>query len=141
MRKPISSFFPSFLLGATLYPIIELLFRGRTHISMSILGGICSLAIALVDRALGKRKWVRKAFLSSLIILQLEFIAGVILNLRYQMNVWDYSDEPFQLAGQICLRFWIYWFLLSLIAMAAFHLAALIRKKIFLSIGENGFSS
>lgn len=34
-----------------------------------------------------------------------EFITGIIVNKWLNLNVWDYSNVPFQLFGQICLPF------------------------------------
>ncbi len=103
-----------FLAGSLLYPLIEILYRGYTHISMSILGGICLCAIYLVDLALGEGKILFKAFICSIIITQLEFICGVIVNLGMGLSVWDYSHLPLNLAGQICPLFSFFWLLLSL---------------------------
>ena len=33
------------------------------------------------------------------------------------LNIWDYSDLPFNLMGQICLLFSVFWFFLSIIAI------------------------
>ena len=49
----------------------------------------------------------------------LELIFGIIFNINLGMNVWDYSDLPFNLFGQICLPFMIAWFLLSAVAIVA----------------------
>ncbi len=106
-----------FVIGGILYPIIEILYRGYTHISMSILGGICLSSIRVVDLALGKGRILLKALFSSIIITQLEFICGVIVNLGMGLSVWDYSDRPFNIAGQICPLFTFFWFLLSLIPL------------------------
>ena len=55
--------------------------------------------------------------LSSIAITDLEFITGIIVNLILHLNVWDYSNLPFNLLGQICLPFCIIWFFLSLIGI------------------------
>ena len=123
------SFFCYFILGATLYPLIELLFRGRTHFSMSLLGGICAAFIAWVDYILGKRTYILKALSSAVLITELEFITGMIVNRLLQMNVWDYTALPFQFAGQISLIFSFYWFCLSLGAMVLFRLLGLSPQK------------
>ena len=34
-----------------------------------------------------------------------EFITGLIVNKWFRLAVWDYSNQPFQLFGQICLPF------------------------------------
>ncbi len=105
-----------FAIGSAIYPLIEILFRGYTHFSMSILGGICLCAIYFVHSSLGKGKLLLKALLSSVIITQLEFICGIIVNHALALSVWDYSNRPFNLAGQICPLFSFFWFLLSLVA-------------------------
>ncbi len=111
-----------FFAGAVIYPLIEILFRGRTHISMGILGGICLVSIRMVDLALGKVRFVWKAAVAAVIITQLEFITGVIVNLHLGLGVWDYSQLPLHLAGQICPLFSFFWFLLSLVALGLFCL-------------------
>ncbi|MBE6712826.1 MAG: hypothetical protein E7580_04815 [Ruminococcaceae bacterium] len=127
MRK-IRIYLLCFLLGAALYPIIELLFRGRTHISMSILGGICLCSIYFVHHALEKGPLLLKALLSAILITQLEFICGVIVNLALGLAVWDYSALPLNLLGQISPRFSFYWFLLSLVPLLSFEKESKQRK-------------
>lgn len=104
----------AFLLGFVLYPCIELIARGRTHPSMAIVGGLAVVSIVLIDGSLRRGLFLQKALLSAIVITQLEWISGVILNLYLKLSVWDYSNEAFHLAGQICPRFSFYWFLLSL---------------------------
>ena len=41
----------------------------------------------------------------------------MIVNIILQWNVWDYSNVPFNVMGQICLPFSIIWFFLSLPAI------------------------
>lgn len=36
-----------------------------------------------------------------------EFITGLLVNKILHWNVWDYSDQPLQLWGQICVPFTI----------------------------------
>ncbi len=103
-----------FFLGAALYPCIELIWRGRTHLSMAILGGLATISIVWVDGVLKKGLFLQKALISAVIITQLEFIFGVILNLHLKLGVWDYRNQAFHLAGQICPLFSFYWFLLAL---------------------------
>ena len=103
-----------FLAGSILYPIIELLYRGWTHLSMCLLGGLALVAVILVDNALGERRFLLKAGLSTVLITQMEFIFGVYLNLHRRLAVWDYSDRLWDIAGQVCPLFSFYWFLLSL---------------------------
>jgi uncharacterized membrane protein len=34
-----------------------------------------------------------------------EFLTGILVNKWLQWEVWDYTDQPFQFMGQICLPF------------------------------------
>lgn len=107
-----------FLFGGTVYCLIELLFRGHTHPSMYILGGICFIICGLYNEVLSwETPLVLQMFLGATSITILEFITGVIVNIILKLNVWDYSNMPFNILGQICLPFWFAWFFLSVIAI------------------------
>ena len=121
MKSKFLSFPLLFAVGAILYPIIEILFRGYTHVSMSVLGGICLVSIRLVDLAVPKLRLPWKATICAVIITQLEFICGIIVNRHLGLAVWDYSGLPLNLAGQICPLFSFFWFLLSLPVLYFFH--------------------
>lgn len=103
-----------FLLGGTLYPAIELLTRGRTHWTMAATGG---LALMLLYRYHKKHKttplW-KKCLAGTGIITALEFVVGCGANLVFDWNVWDYSNCPMNLLGQVCLPFSAIWFLLCI---------------------------
>ena len=44
---------------------------------------------------------------SSVIISELEFLTGYVVNIRLGLNVWDYSDMPLNLAGaDMCALFY-----------------------------------
>ena len=47
-----------------------------------------------------------------LIITCVEFITGIIVNRALGWGVWDYSDMPGNLLGQICITYSALWFLL-----------------------------
>ena len=38
-------------------------------------------------------------------VVSAEFITGIIVNKVMGWNVWDYTDQPFHLMGQICFPF------------------------------------
>lgn len=107
-----------FLVGGSLYYFIELISRGYSHISMFILGGICFITLGLLNEILD---WtiplIKQMLYGSIIITILEFVTGCIVNLWLGWNVWDYSNEPFNLLGQICLEYSIYWFFLSFVGI------------------------
>lgn len=117
-RKLLLKYLFLFLVGGAIYCVIELLYRGYTHPSMYILGGLCFIVCGLFNEIF---EWdtplLIQMLLSSIAITDLEFITGIIVNLILHLNVWDYSNLPFNLLGQICLPFCIIWFFLSLIGI------------------------
>lgn len=117
-RKLLLKYLFLFLVGGAIYCVIELLYRGYTHPSMYILGGLCFIVCGLFNEIF---EWstplLIQMLLSSIAITILEFITGVIVNLILHLNVWDYSNLPFNLLGQICLPFCLIWFFLSLIGI------------------------
>lgn len=108
-----------FLIGGGLYTGIEMLWRGRTHWTMFVLGGTCFAVVGLLNEY--KFKWkdslIVQSLIGAVIITVLEFFTGCIVNLWLGWDVWDYSNLPFNLCGQICLYFSLIWILLSTIAI------------------------
>ncbi|MGM9647022.1 MAG: hypothetical protein ACI3YH_02690 [Eubacteriales bacterium] len=105
-----------FLLGAVGYPLIELAWRGRTHWTMSLAGGISMVLLLLISRAALPLPvlWI----LGALAITAVEFAIGCVVNLGLGWNIWDYSMLPMNLLGQICLPFTAVWFILSIPAVS-----------------------
>ncbi|MBR6649303.1 MAG: hypothetical protein IKL29_08000 [Bacteroidaceae bacterium] len=112
-----------FCTGGSIYIIIEILwraFRGSnpTHWTMFILGGLCFLAIGAVNEYLSwETPFWKQALIGAISVLVLEFVFGCILNIWLGLNVWDYSDAPFNILGQVCLPFAFAWILLSAVAI------------------------
>ena len=94
------------LLWGTLYYTIEMLFRGYSHWSMFVLGGVCMAFFAFQGNATHWKDpmWIQ-VIRCTIFVTCCEFITGLIVNKWFQLGVWDYSDQPFHLFGQICLPF------------------------------------
>lgn len=107
-----------FLTGGNLYYLIEILWRGHSHFSMFILGGICFILIGLTNEYFSFEMplW-KQQLISTVIITFMELIAGIILNIWLGLNIWDYSNLKCNLLGQITLQYSILWFFLSLPAI------------------------
>ena len=99
--------------GASFYSLIETLWRGWTHWSMSVTGGLVLLTVYTVEQH-GHRPLWKRCCLAAGIITLYEFVVGCIVNLRLGWHIWDYSDRPLNLLGQICPLFCFFWLLLSL---------------------------
>lgn len=107
-----------FAVGGLLYYLIEILWRGYSHISMFILGGICFVLIGLINEFYDWNMPLWKQMLiASLVVTVAEFVAGAILNIWLGLDIWDYSNSRFNLLGQISLGYSILWFFLSLPAL------------------------
>ena len=96
------------VLGGCFYYSFELIFRGFSHWTMFLLGGICFLFIYIQGHLLHwKDSLFSQIIRCVLFVTAMEFITGIIVNKWLSWNVWDYSRLPFQLFGQICLPFTI----------------------------------
>ncbi len=124
-----------FAVGSVSYTVIELLFRGYTHFSMVILGGLCGIVLYEIDHRLSHTSVFLRALCGALAITSLELIWGCILNLWLGLDVWDYTDQPFHLLGQICPLFSLCWFLLCFPAFFILRLA----KRYVLDTLHGGF--
>lgn len=102
-----------FLTGGILYSMIEMLWRGYTHWSMTAAGGICLLLIHWLNMKLHSRDILLRCLWGCVMITAVEFTAGVIVNLWLGLDVWDYSGMAYNLLGQICPAFSLMWFLIS----------------------------
>lgn len=105
-----------FYLGGMGYTGLELLFRGFTHGSMFVLGGLCFVIIGKL-RFL-KTLWVRLVAAAGIVTV-LELLCGLAVNRNYQ--VWDYRNLPLNYRGQICLTFSLLWIPVSLAAILLYN--------------------
>ena len=106
-----------FYLGGMCYCGLELLWRGRTHGSMFLLGGACFLILGRVG-ALRMNLLIR-AVLGGALITMGELAAGLLVNRNFQ--VWDYRSLPLNFCGQICLTYTLFWVLLSPVGFYAYR--------------------
>lgn len=105
-------------LGGLIYVFIELLWRGYSHWSMLLLGGICFIALGLINEVIPwEMPLTVQMFIGCAIITALEFITGCIVNLWLGWDVWDYSELPCNLLGQISLRSSVGWYFLSAVGI------------------------
>ena len=105
-------------LGGVLYVLIELMWRGYSHWSMFLLGGICFVALGLINEVIPwEMPLTAQMFIGCAIITALEFITGCIVNLWLGWDVWDYSELPCNLLGQISLKSSIGWYFLSAVGI------------------------
>ena len=86
VMKRLSEYLFFWTLGGTLYYSFEMIFRGFSHWSMFMLGGFC--LVFCIQQGI----WTG-------------WDSPLWLQVLWCRHVWDYSDQPFQLMGQICIPF------------------------------------
>lgn len=103
-----------FIVGGIIYFCIETLWRGYSHWAMIGVGGVCFVLCGLLNEVF---KWDtviwKQMLICSIIITDVEFTSGLILNVWLGLGIWDYSNMPFNILGQICLPFTLLWYVLS----------------------------
>lgn len=106
------------LIGGITYVLIELAWRGYSHISMFILGAFCFVLLGGINEFLPwELGFVWQMLIGAGIVTILELIVGIVVNVWVGLEVWDYSNLPFNFMGQICLPFSFAWTLLSGVAI------------------------
>lgn len=125
--KRTSEYFIVFSFGSVMYGLLEVVFRGHTHWTMILLGGTVFSLLYFLDMVTEKRNYVLKCFAGSAIISSMEFLCGYIVNVRLNMQVWDYSGIKYNVMGQVCPKYAAVWFMLC---VPAFALSSFIRKKV-----------
>lgn len=80
--------------GGGMYCGVELLFRGRTHWTMVLVGGICFLLIGLLnERYPWEMALTSQMLLAAAIVTAAEFLVGMVLNVWMRLDIWNYSDK------------------------------------------------
>ena len=106
-----------FLTGGSGYILLELLWRGRSHVSMFFAGGVCFLLLGQLGRL--PISLPLRGLLGAGIITGVELLTGLLVNRQYQ--VWDYRHLPYHFHGQICLLYSLLWIPVSIMALVLYR--------------------
>lgn len=117
-----------FFIGSIVYMTMEIMWKGETHWTMGVLGGICLIIIGLINELFSDIPLLYQGFIGSIIITFLEYFSGMLLNVKLGLGIWDYSMLPWNVDGQVCLYFSIIWIFVSMFASI---LDDAIRVKLF----------
>ncbi|MEH6944962.1 putative ABC transporter permease [Bacillus sp. JJ722] len=110
------------LIGGAFYLWIEILWRGHTHWTMGVVGGLCFIVIGLSNEILPfDIPLYLQAFIATLLVTFIELIAGLVINVWFGLSVWDYSKLPLNILGQICVPYMLLWLPLSLMAIILYR--------------------
>ena len=109
---------PLWIIGGTVYYLIEFFWRGQSHWTMFLLGGVLFVLIGLMNEVLPFRfPLVLLGGAGAALVTLAELLVGMVVNRYLGWGVWDYSDLPFQFQGQICLYYSLLWVPLSMAAV------------------------
>lgn len=108
-------------IGGLVYVLVEVLWRGHSHPSMFLAGGLCFVLIGAINGGGAGRQLPLAAqmLLGAVIVTAVELATGLIVNVALGWRVWDYSNLPLNFMGQISLYFFFLWIPLSGIAVIA----------------------
>ncbi|WNX85749.1 hypothetical protein RWV98_05635 [Agathobaculum sp. NTUH-O15-33] len=84
---------------------------------MGVLGGVCFALIGLLDEWQHRPPLWVQMIAGAVIVTALELAVGLIVNVWLGWAVWDYSDMPGNLMGQVCPQFAAAWVGLSWVAI------------------------
>ena len=115
MHRLLKKYLFLFDVGGLLYILIELAWRGWSHWTMFILGGICFINLGLINEVLpwSMPLW-QQVLIGAVGITILEFLTGCIVNLWLGWGVWDYSNLLGNILGQVCPQYALLWLPVSL---------------------------
>ena len=77
-----------FPIGGTIYVGIEILWRGYSHPSMFVLGGVCFILVGLINEYLPwETGLLWQSLIGACIITSSEFVTGLVVNVWLGLNV------------------------------------------------------
>ena len=121
-----------FCVGGSSYYVLELLWRGRSHITMFVLGGLCFLLMGHLGQAEPKLWLPWRMVLGAVICISGELLFGLLFNRGYE--IWDYRQLPLNWGGQICLLYTLLWLLLSVVAMWLYDRCEITLERFLLKL-------
>lgn len=79
--------------------------------------GFGSLALAALARVLAHAHWALFWPLLMVTPAIVEYVSSYLLEKIFGLRLWDYSKEPLNVRGRICLRFSVYWAVLTVLTI------------------------
>ena len=113
------------LVGSAGYSLLEILWRGFTHWTMAVTGGLCFFLLYRLNLRRPREGVLRKCLRGTFAVTAVECLVGCVVNRLLKWQVWDYSGRFGNLLGQVCPLYTGLWFLLCI---PVYGLAGLVRK-------------
>ena len=113
--------------GGTVYYLLEVVYKTATGHPERISWTMLVVAILLtvpVERCGAELPWSCPLWLQAVacatLVTAVELVEGLILNVWLGLGVWDYSQLPGNLWGQICPQFAAVWWVICLVFIPVF---------------------
>lgn len=104
--------------GGSTYCALEVIWRGHSHWTMILLAAVVFICVGLLNELWSWRtSLVVQVLAGTALATVMEFSTGCVVNLWLGWAVWDYSDMPGNLLGQICPQYTALWVPLTLVAI------------------------
>ena len=101
-----------FTFSGYIYVCMELLFRGRSDISMMFCASICVVPMVLLNNQFSYEvDFLLQLVLCAVFATFIEYIFGILFNADY--HIWDYRNMPMNIDGMVCLPFSLLWMLIA----------------------------
>lgn len=115
--KRISQLFSVMCLSGFVYTSMEVIYRGRTDLSMYVLAAIVGLEIFLLNNTIYTfdTDFLVQVLTGALLATAGEFLFGITLNKDY--HIWDYRKLPGNIMGQTCPQFTLIWIVVCAFAL------------------------
>ena len=118
------------LIAGSIYLCIELAWRGRTHWTMLPLAAAIFVCAGVLDERENPPPFWAQVAIGTGIATALELVTGLVLNAWMNLGVWDYSNLPGNILGQICPQFTAAWAILMVVSIKLENLMHKISEKI-----------
>jgi uncharacterized membrane protein len=99
-----------FLVGGFAYSLTEILYRGETHWTMLITGGVVMMGLYFIRVKFSDYNIFMRLWFGTIWIIFVEFTVGLLVNIILGWNVWDYSDIWGNIMGQVCIVYGLLWY-------------------------------
>lgn len=104
--------------GGSTYVTMEVFARARSHWTMFVLAAVIFISVGLFNEL---QSWetslVWQVLMGVAMATLAELLTGLVVNVWLGWDVWDYSQMPGNLWGQICPQFTALWVPLILLAI------------------------
>ena len=104
--------------GGSTYVTVEVMYRARSHWTMFLVAAVVFIAVGLLNELFHwETSLIWQVLIGVAMATLVELLTGLVVNVWLGWGIWDYSQMPGNLWGQICPQFSAAWSPLILLAI------------------------